>query len=337
MIATTAKSAFVTLATLATFVIAAPAAQAHPLSPSLLRLDALGDGVFDVTLRSPAKVTPPAIAPAGCQVEALGTAYEADARLVRERWRCTPEAAVALTADPGQSPVVVELADRDALSTFVLDADHANMPISAAASTAATFGTWTGLGMLHLAGGLDHVLIVLGLSALIGFRARLIPALTAFTAGHSLSLALAATGVVTLPSTPVEVAIAATLVILGLELVTRRRPDESDKFAAAAGPIGRHPWLGGTAVGLIHGLGFAGALHDLGLPANHLATSLLGFNLGLELAQLALVTMAFGAAWSIGRALSATARPVVAASAARATGWVVGISGAAWMIDRAVL
>jgi hypothetical protein len=140
------------------------------------------------------------------------------------------------------------------------------------------------LGVWHLATGLDHVLFVLGLLLLLGATRRLLVAVTAFTLGHSATLALAAVGAVTLPQAPVELGIAATIVLLARELALRADAGRS--------PIARRPALLPFGFGLLHGLGFAGALAALGLPGHAIPLALFAFNLGIELGQLALLALA---------------------------------------------
>ena len=106
--------------------------------------------------------------------------------------------------------------------------------------------------------------------------------MTAFTAGHSVTLALASLGVVRVPAIAVEVAIAGTLVWLALELA--RRAEGGD-----AGGVARRPLALPFAFGLLHGLGFASALDTLGVPAGEIPLALAGFNIGIEAGQLALV------------------------------------------------
>ncbi len=138
------------------------------------------------------------------------------------------------------------------------------------------------LGAEHLFGGLDHVLFVLGLLALLGASRRLLLAITSFTIGHSLTLAIAALDLLRLPPAPVEVAIAVTLVVLAVELA---RGDVTS-------PLQRWPGWMPFAFGLLHGLGFAGALTELGLPQHAIPLALFSFNVGIELGQLALVALA---------------------------------------------
>jgi hydrogenase/urease accessory protein HupE len=146
------------------------------------------------------------------------------------------------------------------------------------------------IGFAHILPlGFDHVLFVLGLFF---FATRLRPLLaqiTAFTAAHSLTLGLALLGAIALPPRIVEPLIALSIAVVGLENIFARRMRVSR-------------WLIVFAFGLVHGLGFAGALREFGLPPGSFWSTLLGFNLGVELGQLAVVTAAYAAVgWFWGR------------------------------------
>lgn len=141
---------------------------------------------------------------------------------------------------------------------------------------------YTTLGVEHILGGIDHLLFVASLLFLVGFQRRLIGTITAFTLAHSLTLALSVFGWVTLRSPPVEASIAMSIVLVAGEAMRQR-----ETLAR------RWPALISFAFGLVHGLGFAGALKDVGLPQAHLPLALLCFNLGVELGQLAMVLLAF--------------------------------------------
>ena len=142
------------------------------------------------------------------------------------------------------------------------------------------------LGVEHILGGIDHLLFVAALLFLVGFQRRLVWTITAFTLAHSLTLACAALGWLTLRSAPVEATIALSIVLVASEALQPR-----ETLAR------RFPAMVAFLFGLVHGLGFAGALSEIGLPQNHLATALLTFNAGVELGQL----MAVGLVWAIWR------------------------------------
>jgi HupE/UreJ protein len=140
---------------------------------------------------------------------------------------------------------------------------------------------------------------VASLLFLVGFQRKLIWTITAFTLAHSLTLASAALGLLTLRSAPVEATIALSIVLVASEALNKN-PDEPTLAQ-------RLPALVAFLFGLIHGLGFAGALAEIGLPQKHLATALLTFNLGVELGQLFAVGVVF-AVWLLMRKLPATAQ-----------------------------
>jgi hypothetical protein len=144
-------------------------------------------------------------------------------------------------------------------------------------------GAYLVLGIEHILGGIDHLLFVAALLFLVGFERRLIWTITAFTIAHSLTLALAALGWLTLRSPPVEATIALSIVLVAAESLNKR-----ETLAR------RFPAMVAFLFGLIHGLGFAGALSEIGLPQNHLAIALLTFNVGVELGQLMAVVVAWG-------------------------------------------
>lgn len=147
---------------------------------------------------------------------------------------------------------------------------------------------YTTLGIEHILTGYDHLLFVCGLLFLVGFQRKLLWTITAFTAAHSVTLASAALGLLTLRSPPVEATIALSIVLVAGEALHQR-------MTLAR----RWPALLAFLFGLVHGLGFAGALKDVGLPQNYLPTALLTFNVGVEIGQL----MTVMAAWLVWKVL----------------------------------
>jgi len=143
------------------------------------------------------------------------------------------------------------------------------------ASAWGAFGVYLRLGIEHIVTGFDHLLFLFALLLILPPPRRLLAIVTSFTVAHSITLALAALDVLALPPSLVEPAIALSIAWVGVENLWIRE--------------GRHRWLLTFGFGLIHGFGFAGILRELGLPRAHLATSLLSFNLGVELGQVAVV------------------------------------------------
>lgn len=148
---------------------------------------------------------------------------------------------------------------------------------------------YTVLGFEHIMSGVDHLLFVAGLLFLVGFRRQLVWTITAFTVAHSLTLASAALGWLTLRPNPVEACIALSIVLVASEALGHRKTLAN-----------QWPALVAFLFGLVHGMGFAGALKEIGLPENHMLVALVTFNLGVEVGQLATVA----AAWLLVRLLS---------------------------------
>ncbi len=138
-------------------------------------------------------------------------------------------------------------------------------------------------GAEHILFGFDHLLFVFGLLLLLRGIWPLVKTITAFTIAHSITLALAVLGVVNVPSAPVEIVIALSIVLLAREIVMGQRGSPS--------LVHQVPWLIAFVFGLFHGLGFAGALGELGLRPGDIPLALLFFNLGVELGQLAFIAL----------------------------------------------
>jgi hydrogenase/urease accessory protein HupE len=148
---------------------------------------------------------------------------------------------------------------------------------AAASDGDASFRRFFVLGVEHIWTGYDHLAFLLALLLPGGTLARLAGIVTAFTIAHSITLGLAALGILTLPVRPVEVAIAASVMIAALDGL---RPHAHDRR-----------WLLTFAFGLIHGFGFAGVLREVGLPPDAVALPLLAFNLGVEAGQMVIVLL----------------------------------------------
>jgi len=153
--------------------------------------------------------------------------------------------------------------------------------VEASAGTLEVAQTYTLLGIEHILVGFDHLLFVLALLFLVRGGKRIVLTITAFTVAHSITLAAATLGVVNLPGPPVEATIALSIVFLAREMALAVR--------GRAGLTERYPWLVAFVFGLLHGLGFAGVLAEIGLPQHAIPTALLCFNIGVEIGQLLFV------------------------------------------------
>jgi hydrogenase/urease accessory protein HupE len=139
------------------------------------------------------------------------------------------------------------------------------------------------LGIEHILLGIDHLLFVLALLIITQGTLRLVKTVTAFTVAHSITLGLATLGLVHVPSKPVEAVIALSIVFVAIEIIHAQR--------GRIGLTANAPWVVAFTFGLLHGFGFAGALSELGVPSGHVPTALLFFNVGVELGQLAFITV----------------------------------------------
>jgi hypothetical protein len=174
------------------------------------------------------------------------------------------------------------------------------------------------LGVEHILGGFDHLMFVLSLLFLVSFNRKLVLTISAFTLAHSLTLALSALGWLTLRSPPVEATIALSIMLVAGEALNKEQTLSR-----------RWPALVAFLFGLVHGLGFAGALADIGLPQNHLFVALLTFNLGVEAGQLLVVALAYG----VYRAFASRPRFIAARKPAL---YAIGGIAAYWSIGRIV-
>jgi hydrogenase/urease accessory protein HupE len=175
------------------------------------------------------------------------------------------------------------------------------------------------LGIGHILTGYDHLLFLLGLLVACRRLRTMVVIITCFTLAHSITLALAALGLVVIPSRIVEPLIAASIVFVGVENLVRREEPP-------------HRWLLAFFFGLIHGFGFASALREAGLGQSGaaLAVPLFSFNLGVELGQLGLVAVVFPLLlWLRARpAFVRVGPPVVSA--------LVAVAGLFWLLQRTV-
>jgi hydrogenase/urease accessory protein HupE len=180
------------------------------------------------------------------------------------------------------------------------------------------------LGVEHIMLGADHLLFVLGLLLIIKDRWMLVKTVTAFTAAHSITLAVATLGYASVPGPPLNAAIALSILFLGPEVVRSWRGQTSLTI--------RRPWVVAFAFGILHGFGFASGLTAAGLPRGEIPLALLLFNVGVEIGQLAFVCLVLLLERSF-RQLEIRWPPAVA----HAPGYLVGSLGAFWTIQRTAM
>jgi HupE / UreJ protein len=173
----------------------------------------------------------------------------------------------------------------------------ANPVVSVLGAGAPTLQTWIELartyvnyGIDHILLGADHLLFVLGLIWIVRGGWRLAKTITAFTVGHSASLAAAALGLIGVAERPLNACIALSIVFVGVEMVKEHRGEP--------GLTARFPWAVAFTFGLVHGIGFASALAGLGIERRLLPAALAFFNVGVEIGQLSFVLLVLALIWA---------------------------------------
>lgn len=183
------------------------------------------------------------------------------------------------------------------------------------------------LGIEHILGGFDHLLFVLGLLVIARTLKRILWTVTGFTLAHSITLSLSALGLVTIPIVPVEAVIALSIVFLAYEI--SRQDKQSLTY--------RYPLIVSFGFGLLHGLGFASALGEIGLVPNEILVSLLFFNLGVEAGQVAFILVFCAGLWLLKQAASkqgSLTDVITARKADMLAAYVIGIPASYWLIER---
>jgi hypothetical protein len=201
----------------------------------------------------------------------------------------------------------------------VLDARHASTSVfgTGGAGIVAVASSFVPAGIHHIFTGPDHILFVVGLLLLGGSLGRLLKIVTGFTLAHSVTLALAALGLVNPPSHVIEPLIALSIVLVGIENLVWR-PGSRDRRA----------WIA-FGFGFIHGFGFAAVLRETGLPREALSAALVSFNVGVEIGQACIVLVVVPAlAWLRARA-PRFVTPVTASGS-----WLVVVAGGYWLVRR---
>ena len=171
------------------------------------------------------------------------------------------------------------------------------------------------LGFDHLLKGIDHIVFLICLIFLVNGFINLVKVVTAFTIAHSITLSLSFLGIVTISQSVIEALIALTIIFVALDTA-----DNKNK---------QFPWYYAFGFGLLHGFGFSGALSEIGINNNELALSLLFFNVGIEIAQLAIIPIPFLIIFFFRNSR-------VFQNIKHLTGIIIGGIGVYWFIDRAI-
>ena len=208
-----------------------------------------------------------------------------------------------------------------------------------------SIGGFVAEGVHHIATGYDHLLFLLVLllptvvtrspagwipvSELRPVLMRVLRTVTAFTIAHSITLALAALDWVRPPSRPIEMTIALSIVVTAIGNLGWRPARPGSRWLSGLDALDARPWILPFCFGLVHGFGFADGLRELGLTRLNLVTPLVGFNLGVELGQLAAVMLVLPVLWKLGRTLAYRRWGLSGLS------WAIASIASVWVVDRA--
>ena len=315
--------------------LALPAA-ADEFRPAYLQLRQVDTTTYDVLWKLPAldesttlKLRPQF--PPGTQaITPLRSSYAAGTAV--QRWRVQAEGGLAgkaiefqnLAASRIDVLVRVERSDGTVQIGRVLPLAP-RLVVTASPGAFEVAQTYTVLGIEHILMGLDHLLFVLALLILVQGTRRLIATITAFTLAHSLTLFAATLGWLNVPGPPVEAVIALSIVFVAGEIVHARQ--------GRLGLTQRWPWLVAFSFGLLHGLGFAGALAEVGLPPLSIPMALLFFNVGVEVGQLIFIGMVLGAI-AVARRIARSLKIDAPSWGWRVQPYAIGAIAAFWVVQR---
>lgn len=308
-------------------------AQAHEIRPGLLDIKETRSGWFEVTWKVPifegtpleitpvlpdgfTAVTPPSVQNLGAAIIEKSSYRDVNGSLVG-----SVISIEGLNTTQIDVLIQISLADGTTYSAIVRPKDPSWQVPEKADGWEVVKSYWL-LGIEHILSGIDHLLFVLALMLLIPDIRSLVKAITAFTVAHSITLGLASLGFVNMPSGPTEAVIALSILFLAVEIIRSREGETS--------LTERSPWIVAFLFGLFHGLGFAGALTDIGLPEHAIPLALLMFNVGVESGQLLFVVLVLCVLWGIRKL-----RVPLPTFGWKVTTYGIGILAAYWTVDRA--
>jgi len=321
--------------------LAASAVHAHEVRPGYLELRQIDGGTYDVLWKVPARgdlrLGLYVSWPEKCRATEPATRFTDGAYL--ERMRATCEGGLVggrIVIDGLEATRTDVLARVERLDgttqTARLTPGAPGFTVVAAPGALEVAKTYFALGVEHILLGIDHLLFVLGLLFLVGSWRRLIGTVTAFTVAHSITLAAATLGLVHVPQKPVEAAIALSIVFVAADIL---RADGGRESLTR-----RAPWVVAFVFGLLHGLGFAGALSEVGLPEHAVPLALAFFNVGVEAGQLLFIAAVFVVLrlmkeWRVRASAQGNLHTWhVAAAVSRPAAYLIGALAAFWVFER---
>lgn len=308
-------------------------ANAHRFAPSLLKVTEIADQHYSMVWKTPAQGTSNIplrpVWPESCEItQTNAPQIEGTGKVSSWQMRCDQLGEDGLVgetlgvqglgANQSSALVMVSLLDGRNYQQ-VLKAEQAEYVIPAESSAGEVMGDYSLLGIEHIWSGMDHLLFVFGLLLLVGGGTRLLWTITAFTVGHSITLSLVTLGYFDYPVALVEFAIALSIFVLAVELTRTARHDM----------LWRNPWWLAGGFGLLHGMGFAGALAETGLPQDNLPLALLFFNVGIEIGQIAFILLTLAIWMLVRKPLASWQDRLVPIPI-----YVLGALSAMWCIER---
>ena len=324
----------IVMGVLVTILYAVTPANADEIRPALLDIKQQGTGLFTVTWKVPTRGdkalaitpqlpdqlelvgTPTAQKVAGALIE--HATYKGDAESLTGQ----TIAIDGLTAVQTDVLLLIQFKDGTQHSA-ILRPGSPRFTIPLEASKLQVAGDYWRLGTVHILEGVDHLLFVLALLIIVvGFK-QLLMAVTSFTVAHSITLVLATLGVVHMPAAPTEAIIALSILFLATEIVHKH----NGQFSLTE----KYPWVVAFVFGLFHGLGFAGALSEIGVPQHEVPLALFMFNVGVETGQLLFIAVVLSLV-AVLKKLPFTAPQ----GAWRLLPYSIGSVAAFWTIERVV-
>jgi hydrogenase/urease accessory protein HupE len=311
-----------------------PIARAHEVRPAYLQIDEIGPDRYQLLWRTPvlSGVRLPVVLRLPDEVRNVvePVAQELSDSLVERQ--------VIDVGAQGLAGKRIEFVGLQATVTDVLvrvqmlDGTHSSVlvrpsqpwvDIATSLGPLAVAGAYLSHGIEHILFGFDHLLFVLGLILIVRNTRMLLLTVTGFTVAHSITLSLATLGVIHVPGPPVEACIALSILLLASEILRQQRGEPS--------LTATWPWAVAFSFGLLHGLGFASALIDIGLPQGDVPIALLAFNIGVEVGQLVFIAAVLGVMqlarqFRIPDILECRLRTV--------TAYGVGVVAAFWFVER---
>lgn len=265
---------------------------AHEIRPGYLEIKEAADHSLQITWKQPLMgeygvPLHPSIS-AGWLVDSLAAISYTESYLIK-RWRIAPNHATLdqqIISIAGLEKTITDVLIRvtllnDISFAYLVKPIQPFVKLDLSKPQALPVLQYLQLGIHHIWSGFDHLLFVLGLLLLVKNRGRLFWTITAFTVAHSVTLALATLHILKVSGAFTEAAIALSIIFLAVELLNH--------YHGKDGFTSRYPWMVAFLFGLLHGLGFAGALQDVGLPDNNISIALFLFNAGVEVGQLIFV------------------------------------------------